>query len=251
MTEIMFERFNVPAYYAGKQATLSLLASCRTTGLVIDSGEGGTDIVSIYEGYAIPRTQLSLELGGQKLTDFFGTMLAERGYSFSTTIVQSIKEQLCYVAPNLEEGMNTAPDRESTYTLPDGRIISVGNQNRRCPEALFRPSLMNIETPGLHRKCYESILKCDLDIRNHICSNIILSGGPALFPGLGDRLKNELSKLVPSSTTINVLTPPEGIHPVWIGGSILASLVTFQQCFILKREYEESGSSIVHTKCIH
>jgi len=54
MTEIMFETFNVPSLYVACQAVLSLYSTGRTTGLVLDSGEGVTSTVPIYEGYALP-----------------------------------------------------------------------------------------------------------------------------------------------------------------------------------------------------
>ncbi|EGT48838.1 hypothetical protein CAEBREN_06058 [Caenorhabditis brenneri] len=247
MTEIMFERFNVPAYYVAQEAVLALYASGRLTGLVINSGERGTEIISINEGFAVPHTYLSLELGGQKLTDFLDTLLVEKRYSFNTSIVQDMKEKLCCVAPN--QYMTTAFDTESSYTLPDGQAISVGSLKFRCPEAYFQPSLINMGTTGLHRKCHESILQCDPSIRSDMYSSIVLSGGSTLFPGFGDRMENELKKLAPSSTSIKVISPPYRKDSVWIGGSILASLSTFQKMFISKKEYEESGSSIVLRKC--
>ena len=139
---------------------------------------------------------------------------------------------------------------EKTLEMPNGEIVTIGNERFRCPEVLFHPEMLGMEGPGLHESVFSTIKKSDVDIRKELANNIVLAGGTTLLPGLDVRLRKEIADLAPASMNVRVLAPEERRYTVWIGGSILASLQSFQQMLVTKNEYDETGPSIVHRKCI-
>ncbi len=234
------------------QAVLSLYASGRSTGFVLDSGDGVTHAVPIYEGFSLPHATKRLDLAGRDLTAYLATLLEERGYFFHTTaereMVGEFKEKLSYVALDFYEEMK-GTTIEASYELPDGNKLTVGNERFRCSEVLFQPNLIGMEANGIHKTCFNSISQCDADIRMELYGNIVLAGGTTMLHGISERVSRELKNLAPTAVTIKVVDSSERKYSAWVGGSILASLSNFSYMWISKDKYDEVGASVVHRRC--
>jgi len=252
--ELFFEGMNVPALFFSLQAILSLYASGRTSGVVLDSGDGVTHCVPVYEGFALPHAIMRMDLAGRDVTTSLQLLLRRAGYNFTTSaeieVVRQIKEQCCVVAFNPAEQEKQASQPKYQYALPDGTSVEIGQEAFRAPEILFRPELIGSESKGIHDCLVKSIMRADLDLRKVLFSQMVLSGGSTLFPGFGDRLLNEVRKhpLAPRDTKIRIAAPPERLYSTWIGGSILASLATFKSMWVSKAEYLESGNRLLHER---
>jgi len=266
MAETMFETFYSPKLYVIIQPALALYSSGYTSGLVVDSGDGLTISVPFFEGSCIVPAMQRLEVGGRDISAYLSNLLSERGYSFSSScssssastagfeLVRELKENMLEFADTEANGSLSSQFmkhlEEETYTLPDGSQVKIGNERARAAEALFSPDLLGVESDGIHKMAHTSMMKCGVDIRKFLYGNILLSGGSTTSKGFVTRFRNSVTSLLPSTLSINVNAPHDRIHSVWIGGSILACLSTFQQMYISRKEYDEVGSSIVSKKCL-
>jgi actin-related protein len=260
MVDLMFKTFNVPGMYVAIQAVLALFASSSTTGIVLDSGDGVTHAVPIYEGFALPHAILRLVLAGRDLTEYMSKMLSDRGYDLASSedpqaereISRKVKENTGFVALDFDTEMKAfsdSSDREKMFVLDDGNVLNIGAERFRCPEALFQPSMIGKEALGIHDTTFQAIMKCDTDIRKDMYANVVLSGGTTMFSGINDRMAKELTALAPSTMKIKVIAPPDRRNSVWNGGSILSSLPNFGHMWIKRQEFTDSGAQIVHMKC--
>ena len=139
---------------------------------------------------------------------------------------------------------------DSIYTFTDGCEICLSNERFVCPELLFNPQLNGFNIDGIDKVVFDSIMKCNNEEHKDLFLNIVLSGGCTLFKGFQERIEKEISHRAPQSTEIKIIAPSERKYAAWIGGSIFASLPTFQNKVIKHDEYNDSGSSIIHQKCI-
>jgi actin beta/gamma 1 len=139
---------------------------------------------------------------------------------------------------------------EKTFDLPDGKKIVIGPQDRfQFTEALFRPhERLGLEMNGLHRLLFESIGRCDLDIRKEVQNNIVICGGTTMFPGFVNRLQQQMEMLIPSSQSANVIATKERKNGVWTGGAIISQLSSFSQMWVRKKDYNEYGPQIINRK---
>lgn len=256
MTEIFFDQFQVPSFYVSIQAVLALYATGRTLGCVLDSGDGVTHTVPVYDGFSMKHAIRRMNIAGRTLTQYMADILLEANVTLTASneldIVKDMKEKRCYVALDYEAEMaafQSDKTKECTYELPDGTVHSFGDQQIRCPEVLFNPSMIGKDQPGMHRVVYDTVQKCDIDVRRSLYENVVLSGGSTMFKGLPDRLTKELKALVNANVNVKVTAPNDRAYTVWMGGATLCTLATFQNMWVTKGEYEEIGVNIVHRKC--
>ncbi|PVG03349.1 putative centractin [Serendipita vermifera] len=249
--QIFFDTFNVPALHLGVQAVLSLYASGRTTGIVLDSGDGVTHAVPVFEGFSMPHAIRRVDMAGRDVTDHLQLLLRKSGHNLHTTaereVVRTIKEKCCYVAANPQKEEKESAGRTEEFRLPDGSVVKLGMERFKAPEILFNPEQIGLEYAGVHQVIVDSINRVDLDLRKNLFSNIVLSGGSTLCTGFGERILNEVKKLAIKDIKIRIYAPPERKYSTWIGGSILAGLATFKKMWVSAEEYQEDPD-IIHKK---
>ena len=252
MTQIMFESFNAKGLYIASEPVLSLYSLGKYSGISADFGTHISYFVPIFFGCPIPLAVYRLNFAGKDLTEYMMRLLDENGQRFSTTaekeIINNIKEKSCYVALDYEEELKNI--REFNYELPDGNKIALKEERIKCPEILFKPNIIGKEGDGIGKTCYDSVQKCNPDIRKDLYNNIVLSGGTSMFKGLQERFSKEIKNFITDSMKeeVNVNASDERKFAVWTGGSILSKSFS-DSIWITKEEYEEYGDLIVHRKC--
>ncbi|KAH0785167.1 actin [Histomonas meleagridis] len=194
MLQIHFETFNVPACYICTQPVLSLYSTDCVTGVVLESGDGASFAVPIYEGYSFPHAIKGFNLAGRDITSYLQKILIQRGYLLTTfnerKIVRDIKEIIAYVALDYDEELakaDTTSECDISYALPNGDVISIGNERFRCTELLFRPYFGGFDFDGIDQYLFASIMECGADVRKDLFGNILLSGGNTMFEGFAER----------------------------------------------------------------
>jgi actin-related protein 2 len=175
------------------------MAEGNTTGAVLDSGDGVSHVIPVFEGRIQSDNIKKLLIAGRHVTEYLIKLLMIRGYAFNSSAdfeqVREIKEDLCYVSINIAKERKAAMDTtvlDKEYKLPDGQTIIIGRERFEAPEILMNPGLIDSESDDLASMIYNSIVGCPLDIQKSLAANIFLSGGTTMIPGLSSRLENEI-----------------------------------------------------------
>ena len=247
--QVLFETFNVSSFYTCQQAVLGLFDVGKTTGIVLDAGEGLHHIVPVYEGYTIPHAIIKSDLSGALLTNYMQQLLGPKAANLPLNCIRHIKEKLCYVPLDYQAEVQ-ANEQFASTRLPNGNMFECGGERFKCPEILFDPTLNDLDFEAIHQSIFNSIMKCDIDIRKDLYQNILLCGGSSMFKGFSERIEKEIIALAPPSMRIRVFAPPERRNSVWLGGSILGERDFFKQTMaVTRKEYDGQGPQIVHLKC--
>jgi actin-related protein 2 len=260
LVETMFEKYQFGAANVSIQAMLTLYAQGLLTGVVVDTGDGVTHVVPVYDGFVPQNLIRRLDVAGRHITNYFIKLLMLRGYAFNRTAdfetVRQIKEKMCYVAYDIQQERALAQETTclmETYTLPDGRVIKMGRERFEAPEALFNPHLIDSEKAGMADMVFEMIQDADIDTRAEYYKHIVLSGGSSMYPGLPSRLEKDIKDRYLKDVLkgnvdrmkkfkIKIEDPPRRKHMVFLGGSVLADIMKDRAEFwMTKQEYDEGG----------
>lgn len=251
----------------GLSSLLSLYGTGRTSGMVLNMGQGISYAVPIIEGCVQLQSISRFDISGIDITkQLFKLSLAKAdvvanfGDNFPDyplfDMIDNIKCRYCFYRDFAKSPeINESP----SYTLPDENNISLTDELFEAPEIIFNPHLNNKNCLDLPRTILRAIQLCEPEYRNELYSRIILAGGTSRLRGLVEKLKVQLQNLsLPSVKTIisTAQTKDDGRgnfgseYTDWVGGSIVATLSTFQQMWVTRDEYNEAGPTVIHRKCI-
>ena len=257
--QIMMETVKLPAVSFAIQPVLSLFGADSTSGLVVDSGASVTQIIPIYDSYVLSNYVTRQYVAGNDLLQYLISTLAEnRDVNLTTAVAkQFVQDHIikdCIIAQDVEDlaQMMEDPELTRTYTLPDGTTFDVEEERVLCPEVLFRPEMFisdDILAKGIDHAVYDTVMKCDIDVRRTLFENIVLVGGNTMFEGFDKRLKSGVEAYVSENIDINVIAQEDRMYSSWIGGSIYSSLTSFDVLAVSKEEYDEYGIAIFNEKC--
>ena len=255
ISEILFEKMNIPSLIFAKQPLLSLISLGYSTGVVLESGSDITQSCVSYEGYLIENSFYRYDYGGKDISNILKILLKQNNPNINSNVfdnikvINEIKENQCYIKTLKDENEDFV-SIPSDYILPDGNKLVLNDEKILAPEILFNNKLIFAEYLTFHEMVINSINKVDINIKNKLYKTIILSGGNTKFKGIEEKMKTNLSYLMPRGVDIKIRTQINPELNCWNGGNIIASLNTFNKMLVNKKEWDECGKNIIHIKNI-
>ena len=255
ISEILFEKMNIPSLIFAKQPLLSLISLGYSTGVVLESGSDITQSCVSYEGYLIENSFYRYDYGGKDVSNILKILLKQNNPSINSNVfdnikvINEIKENQCYIKTLKDENEDFV-SIPSDYILPDGNKLVLNDEKILAPEILFNNKLIFAEYLTFHEMVINSINKVDINIKNKLYKTIILSGGNTKFKGIEEKMKTNLTYLMPRGVDIKIRTQINPELNCWNGGNIITSLNTFNKMLVNKKEWDECGKNIIHIKNI-
>lgn len=257
----MFEKFNFDSMQLQTQAMLTLYAQGLLTGVVLDSGDGVSHIVAVFDGFVPPELTRRLNVAGRHITTYLTKLMLLRGYAFNSQsdfeTVREMKDNLCYVAYDIAKERALAQETTvviKKYKLPNGDIVKIGRERFEAAEALFNPILVDCAQPGIADLIFNMINDASMDLRRAFYSHIVLSGGSTMFPGLPSRLEKDLTSLYLEKVLegnkkglkkfkLRIEDPPRRKNLVFLGASVLGDIMKDRSEFwVTKAVYDDEGA---------
>jgi len=239
LLRLLFDEFGAGGAYVGTDAVLSLHSTGRLTGLVVDIGASAAYVAAVVDGRVARTAVARFGLTGNLLDGYLREQLALDGVAVDLASARQIKEALVQVAHDEQQAQHSR--HRGSFALADGTRVTLHSTQIHCAEALFDPPLAGVTGDGLAEVIMGVLGRVDPQVRDELAHNVVLSGGGTLLPGLAERITNELTALAPVGRSVKVAEPPERQNSTWIGGSIMASLATFDQQWITRSEYLSAG----------
>uniref|UniRef100_A0A0G4I989 Actin n=1 Tax=Chromera velia CCMP2878 TaxID=1169474 RepID=A0A0G4I989_9ALVE len=267
MGEALFETLGVPHLQLAVASLLALYGEGRTSGLVVDVGDGGVLALPVQQGYVMSHLMRRNEFGGAEVTDRLRTLLVEKQISLFKNrhyeIARRMKESHCFVSQDPEaeaEGRgrgSLSPPSSSLFPL--GEVLSngiseveVGAEAWMAPEALFDPGgTEGRDDEGIPSLVAGVLKSLAIDTRGDLMKSVVLTGGGSLCPGIGPRLETELKERLPAGTApgaLRVLTSSKGADSWFAGAKSWLEMQQTSDVWVSQAEWHEHGASILEQK---
>ncbi|XP_075419888.1 actin-like protein 10 [Tenrec ecaudatus] len=240
-------------------ASTALLALCSTgafSGLAVEAGAGVCHATPIYAGHSWQEATFRLDVAGTTLSRYLRELLVaacpeHQLQTLPRKAITQLKKRYCYVSLDFEGDLrNPARHQQASFFIGNGSFIHLGSERFRCPEPIFQPRLLGQTEPGLPSLAFQALQKIPATLRKRLADTIVLAGGSTLFPGFTERLDKELEAQCRrhgyAALQPHLVAMPGRGTAVWTGGSMVASLSSFQRRWITRAMYQEYGSKLVH-----
>jgi centractin len=249
LAELLLENYDTPQIFFGSQAVLSLYSFGKTDGIVLESGEGVTQIAPVYKGYKLNNAIQKINFGGIDVTNKLQGLLRNIGIDLTKEgedfIVRDIKENLCEIKN--QELVDEEENRE--YQLPDGEVVSLGKERFEAVEINFGKFSNGCNFEGMHNFLYSNLNKLDSDLQKYLYNSIYVSGGNSMTVGFTERLHEELDKILQNQIKINITAVnTDRSLLAWQGASFITNINSFPKLWISKKDWEEEGEQIFNKK---